>query len=75
MKHTRDKCASCGVPWSDHSGIALTCERLERARLALRVIKTWVRCEPFLSADQLLKQCLRGLADYPEPKPKRKAKQ
>ena len=34
-------CSACGVPWTDHLGIAGTCKNLEEARGALKVIHTW----------------------------------
>jgi hypothetical protein len=36
-----DNCPACGVPWTDHLGIAGTCRKLEEARGALKVICTW----------------------------------
>lgn len=40
-KRGKTSCAACGVPWTDHPGIAPTCAKLEDARTALKVIHTW----------------------------------
>ena len=34
-------CESCGRPWIDHMGMTWTCEQLQKALTALRVIHTW----------------------------------
>ena len=34
-------CSACGLAWTDHLGIMGTCQKLERARSALKVICTW----------------------------------
>jgi hypothetical protein len=34
-----DTCPSCSVPWSEHSGIAVTCRKLREAEAALSAIR------------------------------------
>ena len=42
-KKTANKCESCGKRWEDHLGLVGTCEKLERARSALKIISIWAR--------------------------------
>lgn len=40
-KKCEDSCESYSVPWHDHMGISGTCAKLENARYALQIIRTW----------------------------------
>jgi hypothetical protein len=39
-------CKACGVPFEDHLGIEGTCRKLDRARVALKVLDTWANFKP-----------------------------
>jgi len=39
----RERCGHCQRPWVKHLGPMGVCERLEKARTALRTIRLWAR--------------------------------
>jgi hypothetical protein len=54
-KSNISKCSACGKPWVEHLGIQPTCEQLQRAKKALRIVVNWVNSGGVMPAAIALK--------------------
>ena len=61
----RPTCSACDVPWDEHLGIAGTCRKLNKARGALKVIRTWAsfRDGELLTAKDAMNLCIKVLKE------------
>lgn len=70
-----DSCRSCGVAWHDHLGISGTCSKLEFARTALQIIRTWAAFPLGIQITSELKEirdmCDKTLESIRDPKAKK----
>lgn len=56
-----NKCAACGLGWTDHPGISRTCHRLGEARSSLKAIQIWAMTPGALDPGDVVDLCRRTL--------------
>lgn len=62
---SKDKCTACGKNWSDHLGVQPTCQQLQDALSALKVIYTWASLND-LDAQQVMSLIDRTMGRDPK---------